>query len=43
MLFRSTYTLVVWHDYTGVTELPLQIAAGATVPVNVTLRKQGAR
>ena len=39
----GSYTLAVWHDYTGLSETPVTIAPGATVPVNLTLRKQAAK
>ena len=36
------YTLVAWHDYAGVSEVPLRIAPGATAPVNLKLDKPSA-
>jgi hypothetical protein len=36
------YTLVAWHDYAGVSEVPVRIAPGATAPVGLTLDKPSA-
>jgi plastocyanin len=33
------YTLAVWHEYTGLSEVPFTVAPGATVPLTVTLSK----
>jgi plastocyanin len=39
----GNYTLAVWHELTGLSEVPFTVAPGATVPVSVTLRKQAAK
>jgi plastocyanin len=35
----GSYTLVAWHDFAGLSEVPIQVGPGATVPLNVTLSK----
>ena len=38
----GTYTIMAWHEYTGVTEVPVTVKADAPSPVTVTLQKNGA-
>jgi plastocyanin len=38
-LLPGSYTLVAWHDYAGLSEIPVTVAPGVTVPVNLTLDK----
>jgi hypothetical protein len=37
----GSYTLKAWQEYTGVTEMPVVVKAGAPAPVTVNLQKNG--